>query len=143
MKRKNQIILEVFNMTEQIIVPAAGNAGHDVNAASSIKEYNMAEYYKKQFASDVENFRNSGRLKLQTFIQAYMSLVQFPVLAKPHLSTRQQSRLQKLEHMYYFSVWNSQHWNLHQRALPGLLQRKMLMMGYLHCRLEDLIYRLL
>lgn len=50
-------------MTEQIIVPAAGNAGHDVNAASSIKEYNMAEYYKKQFASDVENFRNSGRLK--------------------------------------------------------------------------------
>lgn len=138
-------------MTEQIIVPAAGNAGHDVNAASSIKEYNMAEYYKKQFASDVENFRNSGRLKsgyanLDAITNLYPGLYVLGAISSLGKTTFVHQTAEQIAEAgthVLFSVWNSQHWNLHQRALPGLLQRKMLMMGYLHCRLEDLIYRLL
>ena len=50
-------------MIGQITVPAAGNANQTVNAPSSVRVYNMTGYYNKQFALDVENFRNSGRLK--------------------------------------------------------------------------------
>lgn len=47
-------------MAEQLTSPApATQAANE----SPIKKTNMAEYYEKQFASDVENFKNGGKLK--------------------------------------------------------------------------------
>ena len=51
-------------MEEQLTSPAAAPAAQTADAASSsIKKTNMAEYYENQFASDVENFKKSGKLK--------------------------------------------------------------------------------
>lgn len=51
-------------MEEQLTSPASEPAAQAADAASSsIKKTNMAEYYEKQFASDVESFKKGGRLK--------------------------------------------------------------------------------
>lgn len=51
-------------MEEQLTSPASAPAAQTADAASSsIKKTNMAEYYEKQFASDVENFKKGGKLK--------------------------------------------------------------------------------
>lgn len=52
-------------MSEQTITTAALNIGQSkpLSNISPIKRFNMAEYYNKQFALDVANFRNSGRLR--------------------------------------------------------------------------------
>lgn len=50
------------NQVNTVAKPVNKNQPEAIKA-SSIKKNNMAEYYEKQFASDVENFKNSGRLK--------------------------------------------------------------------------------
>lgn len=51
-------------MTEQLTSSAAKPVPQTDSAAlPSIKEINMAEYYKKQFAPDVDGFQKNGRLK--------------------------------------------------------------------------------
>lgn len=51
-------------MTEQLTLSAAKPVPQTDSATlPPIKEINMAEYYKKQFASDVDSFQKNGRLK--------------------------------------------------------------------------------
>jgi len=51
-------------MEEQLASPASAPVAQTADAASSsIKKTNMAEYYEKQFASDVESFKKGGKLK--------------------------------------------------------------------------------
>lgn len=52
-------------MPEQTITPAAaqGSQNHAGTTASPIKICNMDAYYDRQFAKDVADFRNSGKLQ--------------------------------------------------------------------------------
>ncbi|MDE7432292.1 MAG: hypothetical protein K2N34_10330 [Lachnospiraceae bacterium] len=51
-------------MTEQTInTTAPANPKQPRSNTPAIKRFNMAEYYNKQFARDVENFRNNGKLR--------------------------------------------------------------------------------
>ena len=52
-------------MPEQTIIPAAvqGSQNHAGTAASPIKVCNMAAYYDRQFAEDVADFKNSGKIQ--------------------------------------------------------------------------------
>jgi len=66
-------------MTKQLTSSAPAPAAQAADASSSIKKTNMAEYYEKQFASDIENFKNGGRVKsgyanLDSFTNLYPGL---------------------------------------------------------------------
>ncbi|MDE7201834.1 MAG: hypothetical protein K2O91_08020, partial [Lachnospiraceae bacterium] len=51
-------------MTEQTNIPAVSTGSKKPQSnIPSIKRYNMAQYYARQFAKDVENLKKSGRLK--------------------------------------------------------------------------------
>ncbi len=51
-------------MAEQVTSSASAPVVQNADvASSSIKKTNMADYYENQFASDVENFKQGGRLK--------------------------------------------------------------------------------
>lgn len=49
-------------MTEQITSSPAGQ-NRQTNCTAPVKIFNMTEYLNKKFAQDIENFKNSGRLR--------------------------------------------------------------------------------
>lgn len=67
-------------MAEQLISPTPKPVAQTTDdAPSSIKKTNMAEYYEKQLAPDIENFKNGGRVKsgyanLDAFTNLYPGL---------------------------------------------------------------------